>query len=45
MLKAKFRDAMEAAIPSLIELLNSKERGVPASATSALVKLAENSEQ
>jgi HEAT repeat protein len=36
---------MEAAIPPLIELLNSKEWEVLARATSALVKLADNSEQ
>jgi HEAT repeat protein len=36
---------MGAAIPSLAEMLNSKVQGVPSSATSTLVKLAENSEQ
>jgi hypothetical protein len=36
---------MGAAIPSLTRLLNSKERGVPSSAVSALAKLAEDREQ
>jgi hypothetical protein len=40
----EFCAAMGSAIPALIELLNSKDHPVPASAASALARLAKNSE-
>ena len=42
--KAKFRDAIGAAIPSLIELLKHDQEDVRSSAVSTLAKLADDGE-